>query len=767
MGKVLIFVDSREANSGIIEYFWQYDCDVQKKMLLFGDFVASDRVIIEKKSVLSDTPVVINIDGKIRIISIEKASYLFKRCGISMKVMGIDFDNNKIDWFDVYDVTAHQSDDVYGISFSPLRESKYKDERSFHLKMTGGHNVFVFRNKRIKCIPTSELRKGDVLILVPPKLPQYEPKIYPSFDGYLEKVQLNSTKGFDVNENEFKLHSAPHRYKIPALNEDFFFILGLWVAEGYFDSEVIISQKDKERNALIEKYLGNVFGHFSKRNDCYMCGGKVYARLFSDIFDSKKGAENKFLPSLLFTSPNNLKAAFIRGYFFGDGYKNDFKRYNPQLKATSKSKELIVGLSYMLYSMGIENTVRLTYSKYKNERRKYYEISIKTKSLSKFIEIIGQIPSKEIRIDKCRGTKLPSYVRLLFYRPLLKLKEEELEEFFDIVKKLKCLYDESSAYIEKFKNIVSKYTVKKEFSKKYNIHYSTTRNLTNGYAKHSVLFLDIINIIRKEEGLKEINIDFVKLRSILRKLNVSTYFNYKNYRLTSEFFIRNLYERISEKVGIESIFLLLKMQKGEVFLEKIKNIEKIDGRHKVYDFSVNKSENFVGGLIPTLLHNTTKDFIQSITDKRLFQQLKAMKDNFEKPVLIIEGEESLYGVLQPNIIRGTLAAIAVDMSIPIIWTKDMADTAGIVYWIARREQLQENRANVLRNKKTPETIEEKQEYLVSSLPDVSIVRAKALLKYFKSPNNVFNAKEEELTDVKGIGKKISERIKRVLDSEYK
>jgi Fanconi anemia group M protein len=190
-----------------------------------------------------------------------------------------------------------------------------------------------------------------------------------------------------------------------------------------------------------------------------------------------------------------------------------------------------------------------------------------------------------------------------------------------------------------------------------------------------------------------------------------------------------------------------------------------------YDCDVQKKMLLFGDFVASdrviIEKKTTKDFIQSITDKRLFQQLKSIKDNFEKPILIIEGEEGLYGILQPNIIRGTLAAIAVDMSIPIIWTKDMADTAGIVYWIARREQLQENRTNVLRNKKTPETIEEKQEYLVSSLPDVSIVRAKALLKYFKSPNNVFNAKEEELREVNGIGKKISERIKRVLDSDYK
>jgi Fanconi anemia group M protein len=161
-----------------------------------------------------------------------------------------------------------------------------------------------------------------------------------------------------------------------------------------------------------------------------------------------------------------------------------------------------------------------------------------------------------------------------------------------------------------------------------------------------------------------------------------------------------------------------------------------------------------------------KDFIQSIMDKRLFQQLKAMKDNFEKPILIIEGEDSLYGFLQPNIIRGALAAITVDLSIPIIWTRDMADTAGIIFWIAKREQIDEKREVVLRNKKTPETLEEQQEYLIASLPDVSTVRAKELLKHFKTPQNVFNASTDDLQEVKGIGEKIAEKIKKVIEKEY-
>jgi Fanconi anemia group M protein len=189
-----------------------------------------------------------------------------------------------------------------------------------------------------------------------------------------------------------------------------------------------------------------------------------------------------------------------------------------------------------------------------------------------------------------------------------------------------------------------------------------------------------------------------------------------------------------------------------------------------YDCEVQKKMLLLGDFVLSdrvvVERKVTQDFIKSIIDKRLFQQLSAMKENFEKPILIIEGEESLYGYLQPNIIRGALAAITVDLSIPIIWTRDMADTAGVIYWIARREQFQEKREAVLRNKKNPETLEEKQEYLVSSLPGISRVRAKALLEHFKSPQYVFNASVKELQEVKGIGKKIAEKIKKVIENQY-
>lgn len=162
-----------------------------------------------------------------------------------------------------------------------------------------------------------------------------------------------------------------------------------------------------------------------------------------------------------------------------------------------------------------------------------------------------------------------------------------------------------------------------------------------------------------------------------------------------------------------------------------------------------------------------QDFIKSIMDKRLFQQLKQMKDNFEKPILIIEGEEPLYGMLQPNIIRGALAAITVDLSIPIIWTRDMADTAGIVYWIAKREQIDEKGKIDLRNKRIPETIEEQQEYLIASLPYISTILSERLLKHFESIKNIFNATQEQLMEVEGIGKEKAKKIWELINSKYK
>ena len=164
---------------------------------------------------------------------------------------------------------------------------------------------------------------------------------------------------------------------------------------------------------------------------------------------------------------------------------------------------------------------------------------------------------------------------------------------------------------------------------------------------------------------------------------------------------------------------------------------------------------------------TSSDFVSSIMDQRLFNQLKTMKDTFENPLLIIEGDDLYEKVSNPNIIRGALTTVTVNLGIPIIWTHDSKETAGQIFWIAKREQIMEKRELPVRPGKRTETMEEKQEYLIHGLPGISMVRASALLKHFRTPQAIFDADEKELAKVEGIGKITAKRIKEVLKSRYK
>jgi len=165
---------------------------------------------------------------------------------------------------------------------------------------------------------------------------------------------------------------------------------------------------------------------------------------------------------------------------------------------------------------------------------------------------------------------------------------------------------------------------------------------------------------------------------------------------------------------------------------------------------------------------TARDFLQSVIDGRLFKQMQNLKQNFEKPVLLIEGQN--YGDedrVNKNVIRGALASIALDYAIPILWTKNISETAGLIYWIARREQLDEKRTVAVRGKKKNRGVKEAQEFLVAGLPGISTVRAREILKHFGSPLKFFAADSEEIIKVKKLGKKTAQNIKEILEKRYR
>ena len=163
---------------------------------------------------------------------------------------------------------------------------------------------------------------------------------------------------------------------------------------------------------------------------------------------------------------------------------------------------------------------------------------------------------------------------------------------------------------------------------------------------------------------------------------------------------------------------------------------------------------------------TAKDFVDSIIDKRLFKQARELSEEFKRPLLILEGDDIYNGMLHPNAVRGTIAAIAIDFGISIIPTRNSEDTAAMIKRIAVREQSGDKVNIQIRTDKKPTSMWEQQLFIIESLPNIGPVNAKNLLKHFGTVENVIKASESELQEVEGIGKKTAKNIRKVVESKY-
>jgi len=164
---------------------------------------------------------------------------------------------------------------------------------------------------------------------------------------------------------------------------------------------------------------------------------------------------------------------------------------------------------------------------------------------------------------------------------------------------------------------------------------------------------------------------------------------------------------------------------------------------------------------------TVADFSASIIDKRLFAQAREIASAYAKPFLLLEGE-SLYtvGGVSAQAVRGAVLSVILDFKIPVLWTRNAAETALILYALARREQMERGGHITLRAEKKPLSLKEQQEYVVAGLPNVESTLARRMLEAFESVENIFSATEEDLRNVKGIGKGIAAKIRRVITERY-
>lgn len=160
------------------------------------------------------------------------------------------------------------------------------------------------------------------------------------------------------------------------------------------------------------------------------------------------------------------------------------------------------------------------------------------------------------------------------------------------------------------------------------------------------------------------------------------------------------------------------------------------------------------------------DFASSIMDRRLFGQAARMKVEFERPILLIEGDLSrIWSAIGAEALRGAISFLAVLEGITVLQTADAEGSAAMLRTMARHAQRGLDYQVGLREPR-PRATNLYAEYLVEGLPGVGRRRAQQLLKHFGTPAAVMQASAEELEGVPGIGPRGARQIWSALNTPY-
>jgi Fanconi anemia group M protein len=163
---------------------------------------------------------------------------------------------------------------------------------------------------------------------------------------------------------------------------------------------------------------------------------------------------------------------------------------------------------------------------------------------------------------------------------------------------------------------------------------------------------------------------------------------------------------------------------------------------------------------------SAQDFNDSVKDGRLFNELFELKNNFVRPILILEGDPFINSNINQNALYGAITSIILNLGITIYKTNNPSDTAMFIYQLAKKEQSESKVEFKLRFDKKPIEITSLLEYIVAGIPGINALRAKNLLRELKSLQKIFNADIGDLMSVENIGKKIAQEIYKLSRFKY-
>lgn len=152
---------------------------------------------------------------------------------------------------------------------------------------------------------------------------------------------------------------------------------------------------------------------------------------------------------------------------------------------------------------------------------------------------------------------------------------------------------------------------------------------------------------------------------------------------------------------------------------------------------------------------TFSDFLQSLYDKRLFNQLLKTKSSHERVILIIEGLIDPNFLTNPKIFYSTTQYITLKLGIPIVFSQSLENTAEVI----KIAYSSENGIFYYRKIKIFPKAIPVAEKMLQCIEGIGPKKAKIIIKKYGSIANII-ASEDCKAD--RINKKTVQKIQRVL-----
>jgi DNA repair protein RadA len=441
------------------------------------------------------------------------------------------------------------------------RIAQLNTERGRLLKLTFAHKLLTATQAGLEWKHVKDLKVGDFIA---------SPK----------ELLTSGTEGLDTEDSYF---------------------LGLFVAEGTANPLSITIGEEKVMRWLVS-YLEHRFGFRptvrsrkgSAGQDLYIILlRKQVKELLGQLAESD--SSTKYIPEIVLSSDKRAIEAFIAGYLEGDGH------LSKSVEAVTKSKKLATQLGYLLKNLGVETTLR----KKKIADETFFRVFIVGRDRDKI-----RLPFKFKSYDTTTRNQKHGY-------------PEQVTAYIREIYK-----DSLGSNRGRLKKVLGKRTM----DDRRTVYSILSKGRKSDIRIDDPTFDHVLSVFKG--GLKELNLsisrtsrleglskqDFIELHDNLpfafRKLqgiSGSALQNYKARGLPKDrkkvAQIKNalLEELITRKSVLEIGTAMLLLARKFVW-DKIVSKEELEYDDWVYDFVVPDGHSFVGGNMPTLMHNSQLAF---------------------------------------------------------------------------------------------------------------------------------------------------------------